>query len=232
MSLKDELDTYVHDVLYGKWETRDGQKVPDTDDISLKNVAVKLDATILYADLAESTSLVESYKWWFAAEIYKTYLYCATKTIRAHQGVITAYDGDRVMAVFIGGSKNTNAAKAALKINYTVKKIIQPKLHERYENNKYVLKQRVGVATSEVKVARTGIRGSNDLVWVGKAANRAAKMAALTKAYASFITADVYNMLHEDAKFGGNPKRNMWTDLGHVADAGSKVYGSTWHWGV
>jgi len=36
--------------------------------------------------------------------IYKTFLHCAAKIIRSHKGVITAYDGDRIIAVYIGKS--------------------------------------------------------------------------------------------------------------------------------
>lgn len=50
---------------------------------------------------------------------------------------------------------------------------------------------------SKTMVSRTGIRGSNDLVWVGNAAN-IAKLAALHSSYPTYITADVYNMLGRD----------------------------------
>ncbi len=45
----------------------------------------------------------------YSAEVYKTFLHCAAKIVRSHDGTITAYDGDRIMAVYIGGSKNTSA---------------------------------------------------------------------------------------------------------------------------
>jgi hypothetical protein len=48
---------------------------------------------VLYADLADSTKLVDEYQRPFAAEIYKTFLHCAGKIIRAEDGTITAYDG-------------------------------------------------------------------------------------------------------------------------------------------
>jgi class 3 adenylate cyclase len=70
--------------------------------VKLGNDAVKLSATVLYADLADSTKLVDGHTKQFSAEIYKTFLHCAAKIIRSEDGVITAYDGDRVMAVFIG----------------------------------------------------------------------------------------------------------------------------------
>ena len=52
MSLNDELNTYVQNVLDEQWERRAGQKVPDPENVPLKNLAVELDATVLYADLA------------------------------------------------------------------------------------------------------------------------------------------------------------------------------------
>jgi class 3 adenylate cyclase len=231
MTLKDELDEYVKDTFGTTWVRRDGQKVPETDDLSLKNEGVDLDATILYADMADSTGLVKGWKDWFAAEIYKNYLYCAVKIIKANGGVITAYDGDRVMGVFIDSSKNSHAAKSALQIRWAVDHIIKPALKSKYADNKFVLNQRVGIDTSKVMVTRTGVRGSNDLVWVGNSANNAAKLAALDLGYSSYITESSYSMLHDWAKVGGDPKRGMWTDLGTTA-LGFRIYGSNWHWSL
>ena len=56
------------------------------------NDGVNLDATVLYADMADSTALVDKYTKTFAAEIYKTYLHCAAKIITSEGGTITAYD--------------------------------------------------------------------------------------------------------------------------------------------
>ena len=66
---------------------------------------------------------------------------------------------------------------------------------------------------------------------VGNAANNAAKLAALDPRYPTYITADVYNRLNETSKLGGNPKQNMWTDLG-TSDMGYRIYGSTFWWSV
>lgn len=73
--------------------------------------------------------------------------------------------------------------------------------------------------------SRTGIRGSNDLVWVGNAANNAAKMAALGSGYTSYVTELVYRKIMDEAKYNGDPKKNMWTDLGS-SDLGYQLYGS------
>jgi class 3 adenylate cyclase len=229
MALRDELETYVQRVLDEVWERRKGQKVPDPEDLPLRNVAVELDATVLYADLAASTEMTKNYADWFSAEVYKSYLYCASKIIRARGGNVTAYDGDRVMGVFIGDRKNSEAAKCALQINWAASELVMPRIKKKYDTD-FQLKQRVGVDTSSLFIARTGIRGSNDLVWVGNASNNAAKMAALDPTYPSYITADVYDRLADWAK-DGSDGRNMWTDLGR-RDLGYRIYGSTWWWKV
>lgn len=114
---------------------------------------------------------------------------------------LRAYDGDRVMAVFIGNMKNTNAATCALQINYAMNEIIRPKLKAQYPNTNYVPAHPVGVDTSELFIARIGVRNDNDLVWVGRAANYAAKLCALRDgAYTSWITAAVHGVLESSAK--------------------------------
>lgn len=230
MTLKEELEKYAKDTFGTQWTRRDGQKVPEAEDLALTNESVDLDATILYADMADSTALVKGYKDWFAAKVYKTYLYCAAKIIRDNGGVITAYDGDRVMAVFIGDSKNSSAAKAALQIHWATTKLVQPAIQRQYPGNKFVLKQKVGIDRSKVMVARTGIRGSNDLVWVGNSANCAAKLAARSTDYSSYISGEVFSHLADWAKYDKD-KRLMWTDLG-VGPEGFRVYGSTWWWSL
>src|SRR5690606_30779376 len=108
--------------------------VPDDNSLTLKNEAIKIDGAILYADLADSTVMVDKFKNWFAAEIYKTYLYCCARIITAEGGTVTAYDGDRIMGVFIGDEKENDATRAALKIKWAVDEIIMPLRKERYKD--------------------------------------------------------------------------------------------------
>ncbi|MBN1207927.1 MAG: adenylate/guanylate cyclase domain-containing protein [Myxococcaceae bacterium] len=232
MGLKDDLYSNVSNIFATQWAAREGQQVPDPTDVNLGNDAVTLNATVLYADLAESTNLVDNYKKHFAAEIYKAYLLCASKIIRIEGGEITAFDGDRVMGVFLGSTKNTSAARCALKINYAVREIINPAIRAQHRDSTYEVRQSVGIDTSELFVARTGIRGSNDLVWVGRAANYAAKLCSLRDgSYASWITKDVYDALADEAKYGGSNKSLMWEARTWSAK-NITVYRSSWTWTI
>ncbi len=229
MSLKNDLDEKVKEIFKEGWTERNGRVVPDPDDIALSNDAVKLNGVVLYADMSESTKLVDTEEDWFAAEIYKSFLHCAAKIIRSEGGEITSYDGDRIMAVFIGEAKNTSAARVALNINYARIHIINPALDAQYPNTNYEVKHTVGIDSSELFIARTGIRGSNDLVWVGKSANHAAKMCELSNEYPSKISSEVYDRLHHSLKYSDDG-RSMWEKV--TWDKMNRIiYRSSWYWG-
>ena len=169
-------------------------------------------ATVLYADLSASTNLVDSKIWWFAAEVYKTFLHCAGRIINEQGGEITSYDGDRIMAIFLGNSQTTTAARCGLKINYAVKNIVNPALKKQYPTEDTVVRQVVGIDTTQIRAARTGVRGDNDIVWVGRAANYAAKLTDLSGSKETWLTEEAYKRLHVSSRDGGDPPQNMWTN--------------------
>jgi class 3 adenylate cyclase len=228
MGLKSALETEVQSIFRSRWTERDGEVVPDDEDVGLGNDAVKLTATVLYADLADSTKMVTSNQHFYSAEVYKAFLRCAAKIIRAYDGAITAYDGDRIMAVYIGGSKNTNAVKSAMKIRYAVENIIDPLKDAQYPDSKpESVRFVVGIDTSDLFVAKTGIRGSNDLVWVGRAANYAAKLAALPSTY-TYVTSEVYQNMNESVIV--TEGRSMWETIPWYDFDGRTIYRSNWWW--
>lgn len=230
MALADDLTEEVARIFRHTWTKREGTVVPADEDLKLSNDAVELDAVVLYADINGSTALVDSVESSFAAEVYKAFLHCAAKIIRDEGGTITAYDGDRIMAVFIGSIKNTPAARAGLKINYARTEIINPAIKKQYPATSYQLSHTVGIDASKLFVARTGVRGANDLVWVGRAANHAAKLTNLSADYPTRITKEVYDALMPELKTYDNREiweARTWTDMNNRS-----IYRSTWTWKI
>ena len=232
MGLREDIGRDVTQILKTNWVRRDGRTIPEAEDVELGNDAVCLNGTVLYADMSDSTGLVDGYKDWFAAQIYKTYLVSACRIIRANGGEITAFDGDRVMAVFIGDNKNTSAAHTALNINSVVSQVINPAIKAQYPDTSFQISQVVGIDTSLLFVARTGIRGSNDLVWVGRAANYAAKLSNLNlPGYPTLVTQTVFDSLADSSKYGGQPRRIMW-EKDTWPGKNMTIYKSSWSWSV
>jgi adenylate cyclase len=231
MALSDDLKGDVDGILADTWDIRDGTVVPTSDKVALAGGGVKLNATILYADLADSTTIAM----WdrrVAARLFKAFLACSSRLIRSHDGDVRSFDGDRVMGVFLGNSKNTSAAKCALRINWIFLNLIKPKFEAKYEavrDGTYKLAHCAGVDTSEVLTVRAGIRNNNDLIWVGSAPNVAAKLSAIRDApYFSFITGTVYDQMGDESKLSNG--RNMWEERAWNSGPVKRVFRSSWTW--
>ena len=230
--MEGELADAVNAIIKEGWDLRNGQVIPETDDITLGNSGVKLEATVLYADLADSTELA-IFDREIAAEVYKAYLVGTSRLIKAAGGEIRSFDGDRVMGVFIGNFKNTSAAKTALRINYFFTQVLQPAFQEFYKSlqtSSFRFAQSVGIDTGEIRVARAGVRNDNDLIWVGGVPNVAAKLSSIREqGYSTYITEPVFKKLHQSAKlYDGQSmwERRTW-QKGEPYGAGI-VYRSSW----
>lgn len=228
MALSDDLKADAAAIFRAAWTERDGTVVPDGNSMTLGNDGVNIDATVLYADLSDSTPLVDTYNKQFAAEIYKAFLRCSAKIIRSKGGTIVAYDGDRIMAVFIGGSKNTSAIKAGLGINWAMMNAVRPALVAQYPKATYTPYHTVGIDTSSLMAINAGIRGSNDVAWIGKAANHAAKLCALSHDWPTRITKAVYDNCAEEAKITNG--KAMWESATWTAMNSATIYRSVWTW--
>lgn len=226
MALKSNLALHARSVFKTRWSRRAGKVVPDDASVTLGNDAVEIQGAVLYADIADSTKLVDNYQDWFAAEVYKSFLYCANRIIASERGTITAYDGDRIMAVFIGNAKNTSAVRAALKINWAVKNVIRPAIQAEWPANTFELNHVCGIDSSNLFVAKTGVRGANDLVWVGRAANYAAKLAAEDHAYPTWITDTVHSQIADQVKLSEGT--DIWTPFTWTAMNGIPIWASTY----
>ncbi|HRV64206.1 MAG TPA: adenylate/guanylate cyclase domain-containing protein [Albidovulum sp.] len=194
----------VESTFNNAFDERDGRVVPESSDVKLSDGAVKIDAVFLYADLAGSAKIAESCPWDTTAKIIRAYLKCATRLIRAWEGHVRSFDGDRVMGVFIGQRPANNAVKCAREIFYTTENIIQPKAEKKFasvRNNNVKIRQACGVDFGTARAVRAGIRDNNDLIWIGKAPSLSAKLSDVREfPYCTFVSSTVYGRLEENQK--------------------------------
>jgi adenylate cyclase len=231
MAHVDDLVIDVNDIVKSDLANRAGQVVPTTDTVTMKQ-SVTVDATYLYADLAGSSKAAATLQKHVTAAVIRGFLRASSSIIRARGGEIRSYDGDRVMGIFMGDSKNTSAIKAGLQINWAVIEILRPALIAKWSNieDYYVASHAVGVATGESLIVKGGVHGNNDLASIGSPPNVAAKLSDMRTGYRTYITKDVYDHCDLSAKVTGN--QNMWTTLNAVEIGGKNVsvYGSSWKW--
>lgn len=230
---EDFLNTRV-DTLFGTtFNEREGRVVPTTEDVALRDGAVKIDATFLYADLAGSATLSSVCPWSTTAKIIRAFLDCSTRLIVKHGGHIRSFDGDRVMGIFIGSGKNSSATLCGREIHWAVRKIISPKARSQFDsikNNDIEIRNCSGIDTGEVRAVRSGIRDNNDLIWIGKAASFAAKLSDVRDAgYNTYISSRVYRNLNVEAKNDSNGNDAWSTAKFSFAGKEETVYRSN-HW--
>jgi len=233
MGLKADLERNVDDIIKTQWNKRDGRVVPDTDDsISFIHDAVLLEATFLYADLADSTNLARRDAF-LAAEVFQAFLSCTSRVLLSEKGEIRSFDGDRVMAVFIGDDKNSRAARCALKINWVFSNIVKPKVMNAYGTKlkDFDLNYATGLDTGSVWAVRGGVRNNSDLVWVGRAPNLAAKLSALRDGiYRTWITGSVYDRLRNESKYSKGV--DMWEKRSWTAQDKMRIFRSSYWWPI
>jgi class 3 adenylate cyclase len=201
MTFKEDLTHRVNEIAADLWLDVIEARVPPEPadpDLTFGNTGKRIDACVMYADLHRSTEMVDSLLDERAAEYYKAFLHCAGKLITRNGGSIQAYDGDRIMGIFVGHTKADLAVTAAFELNDAVHSIINPAFAWHYGAEHRPLQHTVGIDTGQLLVAKIGVRRDSDLVWVGPAANYAAKLNSfegLDIDYPTRITDDVRSQL-------------------------------------
>lgn len=226
-----EFESKIFQILYADWDTQKARVVPKTEDVKQYNGAKKLDATYLYADMADSTLLVKRFEPEMAARIIRAYLRIAVDCIRAKGGHIRSFDGDRVMGIFVGDRRRNDAVDAAFNISWVVKKTLNSKLDTKLWNSqeKWKVSHRVGIDDGETFIVRGGARNNSDLVSIGDAPNIAAKLSGIRDNPGSItITSRVYDHLCERNLKNG--EKSMWVKRTDsvVGPHSVRTYNSSW----
>jgi class 3 adenylate cyclase len=88
----------------------------------------------------------------------------------------------------------------------------------------------VGIDTCKLLVAKTGIRGANDLVWVGRAANWAAKLCTLSDEWPTRITKAVHDNMNDKVRLVGGTGASIWQSANWTDMNNAPIYRSKgWH---
>lgn len=230
MTLQDDVRARTNQIVRATLVTRKSGNVPSEDNVAFMTQGVEIAATYVYADLANSSEMTNFVNPVVGAKIVTSYLDAATRTLKYFGGTVLSFDGDRVMAVYTGDNRNTAAAKAGLAINFHVKHTLEPAFQAVWPTltEYWSWGHGVGVDTGNVLIIRGGMRGTNDLVSIGSAANVAAKLSGMRgHNYDVFITEAVYADL-DPSLYKDDRGWTVWTRVPQQKFGGrwEVVYGS------
>jgi adenylate cyclase len=227
MALLEELNGKIDDCVRQPYEIEEISIVPDTDNSKLTfgNKGLTCEYAFLFIDIRKSSQLHELYGFTKAAKIYQSFHDINVRVIEENSGSVRAFDGDRVMGVFVGASKNSNAVKAAMQIQWAIRNILNPKLGTKITCGG-------GIDYGKILVSKIGKgrnKNNNDLVWIGKADNYASHLANEAK-NTIIISTNSYNILAPDRKISN--KINMWQSKVLKLKSGANVncYESSYGW--
>lgn len=225
--LQNKIDTYFKE----KYEVEETTIVPSTDysKLTFGNKGLTAEFAFLFVDIRKSSKLHDTYGMANAARIYQSFHDICVRTIEQEEGAVRAFDGDRIMGVFSGDSKCTNAVKTAMHIKWAVSEMLNPKLTT-------ALNIGCGVDVGKTLITKVG-KGrdthTNDLVWVGKACNYAAHLSDCAQG-TIIISTSVYNQMDDKTKFKHqtNKTDNMWASKKLTLKNSNVIdcYESNWFW--
>ncbi|MFX1679892.1 adenylate/guanylate cyclase domain-containing protein [Mitsuaria sp. CC2] len=224
MTIREDLASWVTSVAVERWpDIPNATAVPSTDTLAFGNDGKRAEVTILYADISGSTKMVDEVADTRAAEYYKAFLHCASALVRRHGGDIQAYDGDRVMGVFIGAGHADNAVGAALELNNCVQDLINP-IFARIYSDHQPIRFTVGIDSGVCLAVKVGVRAVGELAWIGPAANYAAKLNSFPGLDGDFpirVTAETFQRLTFSSLYGSQNEL-IWD--GPYADFPSRAH--------
>lgn len=236
MSFKDDCTTAVRNIVKTDFNTRFARVVPTTENVQQKDGAVYvIDAVYVYADMADSTGMATTFAAEDAAKIIRSYLHAVSRVLRDRGGEIRSFDGDRVMAIFMGDGAADKAVDAALRITSVVKDIVHDELltycesyRDHWVKSDWRVRHRTGIDIGTALIVRAGVRGNSDLVSIGDSPNIAAKLSDYKGGGTTIISERIWQELNYDNCYSG--EKSMWEYRGEVKIGSRRetIYTSTW----
>ncbi|MBI3934446.1 MAG: adenylate/guanylate cyclase domain-containing protein [Acidobacteria bacterium] len=171
-----------------------GRELPDPEQLGLAD-GRKLNTAILYNDLHRFTALVSSHPKEITLLVLDSFVSEMTRITSLCNGTVVDCAGDRIMAAFCkpSGDGSTkpieDAVRCAFWMQTVVSKALNPVLSQR---GLPPLSCGIGIEYGEVLVARVGVRNRNKLVFLGHAANWAAKLQDLAQDGETILSQTAY----------------------------------------
>ncbi len=227
----------VDGFLAGSYVKSKPHGVPTPEDIPLGNNAAEFEATVLFIDVRQSSDITNAFRRQTAAKMMKAYFVGAVNIVNRNQGFVRSFNGDGMLAIFRGDSRHDNAVKAAMQIKYFVDEVLEARFRRYFANNQTAVGNALGfdvgmgIDDGTIYAVRVGIRGTNDVAWVGRATNTAAKLSNVAVRPANVAVTDaVLGKLSGDRLHAG--QNYMWSggierEFGGVERT---VYMSTYRW--
>jgi adenylate cyclase len=139
---------------------------------------VEREATVLFADIAGFTAMTQRLGAARTVEILNVYFDEVTRIIGSHDGIVTQFQGDGVLATFNVPIEDPNHARNAFE---AAEEILACVAARQYAGER--IRVRIGLNTGSIVAGNVGGGGRQSYTVHGDAVNLAARLEALCKEY-------------------------------------------------
>ncbi len=221
----------AYDVAAKNLETRTSNKIPQTSKDLKYNEIVKMDLAMLFVDITGYTDLVKNENPKKIARVMTLYVTEMGAAIRHHGGIIVSIEGDGLLASFntIQGKKH-NACEKAVRCAVTMNTLLDFVVNKRLREFNYnTISCRYGMDFGPIIINRAGIKGEgkNELLFIGKATNHAAKFLGIASNGEYVISEEVYKQLSDF--YRGSSNGWSWSSS-YSSEYGNYRKRSVSHW--
>ena len=182
MATNQEILNKIEECLTESYTRSDTTVIPKKGDLTFGNTVKRIPhAKVFYIDMRKSRKILSDSSSFWSVKIHKAFLGAVTHCIEKREGHLRSFNGDGLLAFFIGENAASRAVRAALDIKGFVLEI--NKILKDYEINP--IDCGIGIAQGTIDVAKSGKSGDDqtkqDLIWIGPPLYLAVELSELGK---------------------------------------------------
>jgi len=133
--------------------------------------------TVLFSDVRGFTAVTQQLEPEEVVKLINVYFDLQTRVIERHGGVVDKFIGDQIMAIFEGEGMESNAVRAAVEIQTSLRELNS----QRRIHGKVILQVGIGINQGAAVVGNMGSKNRMDYTVIGDVVNLAARLCALAR---------------------------------------------------
>lgn len=234
MGIKEEIETQTKKYINSNYEISKSHVVPQKQHLTFGPKAKEMWARVISIDIRKSRDILAERNDLVSIKTHKAFLYAASKCIRSEGGELRSFNGDSILAFFIGPGEEIakTTVRTGMKIKYVLDDVVNPQLKNAFGKT---IDFGIGLAQGEILVAKSGVAGDNDyqdLIWIGWPVYFSVGFSeTVSKPKAICISSAVWRSIKEDKKYTHSNGTPMWQKSTlKLSGSEFEVYRTSYRW--
>lgn len=198
--LEDEIFEEIGEKLDMDFDIVKKKEIPSNFKLENDEWAQVDDVVCVYFDLSSSTNILRDYGDEISVKIFDSYIKSATRIFKNFECSYLDIQGDGGFALFSGDKHIQRAMVSAITLKTLLSKSYSGNLNDLVKKikSKINLSSRIGVHIGKILAKKSGIRGENEILWLGGLVSVASKICGLKRENAELFKGDLGEKIKSD----------------------------------